>query len=122
MDVQFGWAGRDYVIPANMVLSAICVIEDTITLGELSSGRQPAAKIATAYAAMLNFAGARVGSEDVYAGMFGDSPSATSVDQAAAGLLKIMLPRDAFADGPATAAAPAPRRPRKSGPRAPVTG
>lgn len=95
-DITLTWAGRDWTIPANRMLAAICVIEDSITIGELSQAmreqRVPAAKVATAYRSLLRFAGANVDAEDVYRAMYSADPSSLSIYDASLALINVMIP------------------------------
>ena len=94
-DVRLSWAGKPYLIPAHRVLGAIARIEEVVTLQELSAyaarGTAPMAIIAKAYAAVLEYAGASVTAEEVYAGMF-DPAAGGEVGAAVSGLLGMMIP------------------------------
>ena len=96
-DIRLNWQGTDYVIPANKVMGAIARIEDIITLTELirmsQQGKVKFASIASAYAAVLRYAGVQVSDEQVYLGLFKDNTAAV-VNAALAGLLQMMLPPD----------------------------
>ncbi|HEV7284317.1 MAG TPA: hypothetical protein VGN75_05630 [Kaistia sp.] len=96
-DIRLNWQGTDYVIPANKVMGAIARIEDVITLTEIiqmsRQGRVKFAAIASAYAAVLRYAGVQITDEQVYQGLFKDNTAAI-VNAALAGLLQMMLPPD----------------------------
>lgn len=100
--ITLGWDGVEYVIPANRVLMAIATVESTITLQELAAGARtgnvPLAKLATAYAGVLRYAGAnaeKVTPESVYAGMFGSAIKQEAVALATIGLINMMIPKQA---------------------------
>lgn len=101
IDFPLAWHGKDLTIPANRVMGAIARVEDFVTLGELQESARrravPLGKISQAYAALLNYAGAReVTAEEVYVGMFGDSAGANvqHIQEACLGLMSLMLPPD----------------------------
>lgn len=104
-DIKLGWNGRDYKIPANRVLGAIMRIEDITTLQELAlcarREQVPLGKVASAYGAVLRYAGADVEDDDVYAGMFSDAGTQLSAVQAVVGLLNMMIPKGAMAQAEA---------------------
>ncbi len=94
-DISLSWNGAEFVIPANRVLSAIAVVEETITFSELIAcmqrGKPPLAAISGAFAGLLRFAGAKVPAEEVYAGMF-TGQVAEKVIEAVNILLMMMMP------------------------------
>ena len=96
-DIRLNWQGTDYVIPANKVMGAIARIEDIITLTEIYEASQRRSvkfsRVASAYAAVLRYAGVQVSDEQVYLGLFKDNTAAV-VNAALAGLLQMMLPPD----------------------------
>lgn len=89
------YKGRKYIIPANQVMGAILVIEDYVTLAQLfqwqESGIAPLGKIASAYAAVLRYAGAEVSSEEMYEAMF-SKDAAENSSLAVRHILSLMLP------------------------------
>ncbi len=95
-DVKLAWKGADAVIPADRVLKAIVIVEDILTLGELGrcmvSGTLPLARIATAYAALLRYAGVKVTDEEVYSGMFAKSELQQQAMRAVFALQQLMIP------------------------------
>lgn len=99
--VSLTWQGNTYTIAPDRMMGAIGRIEDFITLVEIERYTQqsrtlPMAKLASAFAAVLTYAGAAgVTAEDVYAAMF--STKANDDGQAAAMsavmvLLTMMVP------------------------------
>lgn len=95
-DIKLSWEGRTYVVPSNRVMGAIIRIEEVITLPELQSylSRKavPMARVASAFAAVLRYAGCLVEDEEVYAGMFKDGGA--SAMESVTALVLMMLPRD----------------------------
>lgn len=101
-DIVLQWppreGGKQYTIPSNRVMGAIARIEDQITLAELTdqNRRAPLAKVASAYASVLRYAGARgIADDEVYAEIFPDLESAEALQMAVANLLLMMMPPDA---------------------------
>lgn len=72
--VKITWKGVEHTIAPSRMMKCIAIIEEIATLPFLSkcmaSGEMPYAKIAMAFAAVLQFAGAAVSAEEVYAEMF----------------------------------------------------
>lgn len=102
-DVTLKWKGSEYTIPSDQMLEAINRIEDHVSLETLHvrAGEKPSwkrGKIAQAYAAVLNFAGAKVTPEEVYAGMFekGETNAAGVAVQA---LIFLMVPNSLLEEG-----------------------
>lgn len=102
--VTLTWEDKKYLIPAHQVLRAIAIVEEVITLHELmqynTRGTAPAAKLSTAYGAVLRFAGAKVTDEQVYARMF-DQGEAMSIGHAISALLFMMIPPSTSTGGSA---------------------
>lgn len=95
-DVTLHYGEDDYVVKADQVMRLIAIIEDHISLGELTREQGPPfGKLASAYSAALRFAGCRVSDEQVYAGLFGDDASRDSAD-AVTGLLFLMVPPSTY--------------------------
>lgn len=98
-DIRLNWQGVDYVVPSNKVMGAIARIEDVITLTEIYEASQHRSvkfsRVASAYAAVLRYAGATVTDEEVYAGMFAGQSAAAAVRDALTGLLGMMIPPSA---------------------------
>lgn len=96
-DVKLKWNGKDYTIKANRVMGAIMRIESVVTLYELQQdaarGTMKLATVASAFGAVLRYAGADVDDAEVYDGLFGDAQVATETIQTALGaLLTMMVP------------------------------
>lgn len=93
--VKLTWQGDEYVIEADRVMGAIHRVESVITLHELMDyqkrGTAPMARLASAYASVLQYAGCRVRDADVYAGMFAEG-AAQAVSDSIDGLLALMVP------------------------------
>jgi len=97
-DITLEWHGKEFTIPANRVLKAIACVEDVLTLNELAmySERKaiPFAKIASAYGAVLRYAGARVTDDEVYSGMLQSEDKGVTVTTALGGLMAMMMPKE----------------------------
>lgn len=99
-DIKLEWRGEPYVIPANRVLGAIARVEEFFTLGELTRDARdrnsvPMSKLASAYGAVLRYAGASVTNEEVYEELF-QKTSAPLITSAIQGLLMMMIPPSAL--------------------------
>lgn len=95
-DVTLEWKGSKYTIPSDQMMEAINRIEDHVSLETLHvrDGEKPSwkrGKIAQAYAAVLNFAGAKVTPEEVYAGMF-EKGASNAAGVAVQSLILLMVP------------------------------
>lgn len=90
--VTLTWAGKEYIVAADKVMRLIAVVEDQISLGELLRDKgAPLAKLASAYAAALTYAGCKVAADDVYSDMFaGDA--ASKIAEHVGTLLGAMIP------------------------------
>jgi hypothetical protein len=99
-EIRLRWDGREFVVTPDRVMACIAKIEDHITLVELKGyaerGTAPLGKLASAFAAVLRHAGARVTDEEVYAGMF----------RSGAMLLLMMIPPQSLQDAVAGEDAP----------------
>ena len=96
-EVTLRWGDKDYVVPPDRVMRAIALIEDHVTINQLSEatsgGKMPLVKISAAYAVVLRYAGANVSDEDVYDGMFnGAGQMHVKMMSAIAGLMGLMIP------------------------------
>jgi hypothetical protein len=101
-DVKLTWSGQEYKIPGNRVMGLILRIESVITLSELASmGAKaqsdsliaiPLARISQAYSEALQYAGANISTEEVYAGMFAEDGNSNTIVAALIGLQQLMLP------------------------------
>lgn len=98
--IEISWAGKTYRIASRQVLEVVCLVEETITLHELSQaaerGTAPMGKLAKAFASVLRFAGAPVGDEEVFAAMFTPS-TRDQVSLSIKTMLMMLLPRDTLA-------------------------
>nr|AKH46254.1 hypothetical protein [uncultured marine virus] len=95
-DITLGFDGDEYTVKHTQVMKLIAVIEDIVTLQELTSGTNPKlSKIAEAYAAALMFAGAKVTCEEVYASLFSEG-AAERIPQVLTALVMMMLPPDSY--------------------------
>lgn len=96
-DVELEWEGVSKKIAATRVLGAIAVVEEVVTLAELSEqSRRKKVKlsdISRAYGAVLRYAGFEVSNEDVYASLF-EEDSAKTAQRAVHALLMMMVPRN----------------------------
>lgn len=94
--VKLTWKGRDYVIPPEQVLKLLAMVEDVITLGELStymlSGRTPLAKLSKAWGIALRYAGAQLTDEEIYGELFSDADMQGKALAATFGLQALMVP------------------------------
>jgi hypothetical protein len=99
-EVKLGWGGKDFIIPPYRVLGAIAEIEQIITLPEVAAysqrGTAPLAKLAQAFGAALRYAGAKVGDDEVYAGMLGAGDGQTAAVASVTTLLQMMMPPGAM--------------------------
>lgn len=90
-DITLTFNGADYVVKATDAMRLIAKVEDVITIGELSN---PTAiklnQLAMAYTVALQFAGANVKHEEVYAALFG-MPSEGGVHPIAAHVAYIQM-------------------------------
>jgi hypothetical protein len=93
--VTLTWGGKDYVVQSDKVMGLVETIECIITLDEINDMliRKTIlrAKIARAYSAVLNYAGAKVSQEEVYAEFFGEEMAASTLG-VLSGLLAMMIP------------------------------
>jgi hypothetical protein len=105
-DVRLEWHGKPLTIPARKIMGAIAVIERHITLKELGSAARdretvPLAALASAWAAVLNYAGAEeVSNEEIYRDMLGGGTGNTIIP-AIEGLMAMMIPPQTLASAPA---------------------
>ena len=101
-DVTLDYDGNAYTVKSNKVMMLIAEVEDVITLGEMTSGSKvPLAKVAMGYAAALNFAGAKVGTDEVYQSLF--QHGSDGAVSAVAGLMALMIPPGAIEKKPKAA-------------------
>jgi hypothetical protein len=96
-DVTLEWNGKPFTIKANKRMEAIARIEEHVTLAELARfwqrGTAPQARLAKAFAAVLQSAGATVTDEEVYIGMMpGGESNPEAVHASIQLLIAMMLP------------------------------
>lgn len=107
--IVLSWRGRNHVIPPNRVMGAIARIEDFVTMGELRDyGLKktiPMGKLAQAFAAVIEYAGGKVDSDEVYADMFAGGEAQVNAAAAINALMGMMIPPESVA-GKAQAAKP----------------
>jgi hypothetical protein len=100
-DIEMVWAGKTYTIQSHRVMGAIARIEDVITLPELQAysarGTYPLAKLCTAYATVLKYAGARVTDEEIYEMAFAGEGAQEAVINGVLNLMQMMVPASARA-------------------------
>lgn len=94
-DVNLVFKGDEYTIPSNKIMKLIAIVEDIVTLQDLTTGKVKLSKLSEAYAAAINYAGGKVEVEDVYASLFGDG-GAESVSGSITSLIMLMLPPDSY--------------------------
>jgi hypothetical protein len=106
--VSLTWQGNTYTIAPDRMMGAIGRIEDFITLVEIERYTQknatlPMAKLASAFAAVITYAGATdVTAEDVYSAMFttkADDEGQAAAMRAVMVLLTMMVPPGSVANG-----------------------
>ncbi len=96
-DIELEWDGENYAIKGDeQIMRVLAAVEEHITFMELQqgsvNGKVPLAKLATAYAVVLRFAGCRISSAEVYKGMWGDGKTAQKIQESITGLLSMMIP------------------------------
>jgi hypothetical protein len=100
-DIELVWAGNVHTIRSHKVMGAIARIEDIITMPELRAfagrGTAPVAKLCSAYATVLRYAGARVTDEEVYEVAFSGEQEQEAVIHGVLNLMKMMVPASARA-------------------------
>lgn len=94
--VHFEFKGVPYAVPPNRILQAIAAVEVHVTMHELSTymSRQtaPTAKVAMAYASLINFAGGNVSADEVFESMF-DQATKDHVMAATMILVSLLVPK-----------------------------
>jgi hypothetical protein len=69
-DIELVWGGKTYTIKSHRVMGAMARMEEHITLTEMGAfarrGTAPLVRMCQAYAAVLQYAGARITPEEVY--------------------------------------------------------
>jgi hypothetical protein len=106
-EVKLKWGEREYTIAPDDMLRCIAKVEDVITLAELHAFQQrealPYAKLAMAFAIMLQHAGAQVTEMDVYDAMFRNEPGTDRRElamRAVRQLLVLMIPPEHLRKAP----------------------
>ena len=95
-DITLGFAGEEYTVKSNQVMKLIAMVEEVITLRELSQDGGPRlTRLAEAYKVALNYAGADVTVEQVYESLFGNG-GANNVAQVIQSLIMMMLPPSTY--------------------------
>ena len=110
-DVVFGFKGEEYTVKSNKIMRLIAMIEDIVTLGDLTSGNIKLSRLAEAYSACLNYAGAETEVETVYETLFGSGSSGV-VQESITTLMMLMLPPSSY-QPPEPKAAKKPKAPKK---------
>ena len=109
-DIELEWGGKVFTIRGQRVMRVISLVEDVITMPELQAysakGTYPLAKLCTAFASVLRFAGACVTDEEVYEVAFSGEKEQEAVIMATMDLMKMMLPASARAKMEAAVADP----------------
>ena len=117
--IDLVWNGKTYTIPANRMLGAIARIEEHLTLSELADQqgggksvrvRVPLVKLSMAFAAVLEYAGAKgVDAEEVYCSIFEGGDTAGVAQTSVMALLQMMAPPESIVAGGGAAATPGKR-------------
>jgi hypothetical protein len=113
-DIELGWNGKQFTIPANRVMGAIARIEEVVTLVELQrcneANKAPIAKLCMAFGAVLRYAGCMVDDDEVYAGLFEDGKTGNVMESLTV-ILAMMVPPETLAS---VQEQPKPGKPRKA--------
>lgn len=98
-EVGLTWKGQEYTVPADKVMGLIEVIEDSITLEELSSEKVYRVKLSKAYYSALRYSGcADASMEEVYSALFNPESGVHVVDAVNA-ILVMMIPPERLRQG-----------------------
>ena len=101
-EIKLEWGNKTYIVAPERVMRLIAIIENTITMLELNehaqAGTHPMAKIATAYADALCYAGANVTAEETYNAWFNAGENKGVMASAIGGLLAMMIPPSSVAE------------------------
>ncbi len=115
-EVSLAWAGKEYSVKPNQVMELVERIEDFVTLEELNGTGLKRVKIAKAFHAALNFAGASASLESVYNSLF-DAHAAINSVAVVKGLLCLMIPpehlRESDDEAPNIEGTASKKKPRK---------
>lgn len=93
VDATLPWEGKEYTVPASKIMGLIDVIEESVTLEDLSRGGGiKRGKMSKAYRDALVYAGAQgVTQEDVYSAFYNlDDPN--QVQMIITNILTLMIP------------------------------
>jgi len=69
-EIGISWKGNEYVVPADKVMGLIVVVEDIITMEELSGDGIKRGKLSKAFCAAVDYAGGNADCEEVYSTFF----------------------------------------------------
>lgn len=111
-DVVFGFKGEEFKVKSNKIMRLIGMVEDVVTLQDLTSGKVKLSKLAEAYTECLKYAGAEVEVEEVYESLFGGQ-GANSVQESITALIMLMLPPSSYHPPEADAKKKAVRKTKK---------
>lgn len=90
--VTLGFAGKNYTIPANEIMECLALMEEVITLADLSNQKSVrVVRLSRAYGIALRYAGADVTDEEVYESVF-TKTGVGFMASAVSGLLSMMIP------------------------------
>lgn len=92
-EVGLTWRGEEYTVPSDKVMGLIEVVEDVITIEELTSSRGvKRAAISKAFAVALRYAGCKgVAQQEVYTTLF-DADKSADIQNIITSLLMMMIP------------------------------
>lgn len=96
-EVALQWKGKEYIVPPDKVMGLVAVVEDVITIEEMSGKGVKRAKLATAFAAAIRYAaqchGAfiNVDEQEVYNSLFGAEFN-VATNKMIMALLSFMIP------------------------------
>jgi hypothetical protein len=93
-EVGISWKGREYKVTSDRVMGLIEVVEEVVTLNELTQQTGvKLAKISRAYMCALHYAGAKnVTQEQIYSSMIGNNGEGVEMQTAINALLMMMIP------------------------------
>ena len=93
-DVTFIWKGEEFKVPSERVMGLIATVEEHVKAHELSAQDYRAVgegRLSMAYAAALQYAGAKVKADDVYLACFDPESARMRVD-ILTGLMLMFVP------------------------------
>ena len=113
-EVGLTWKGTEYTVPSDKVMGLIEVVEEVITIEELTStDKIQRAKISKAYAVALRYAGAADATQqEVYTSFF-DPTKFVEMQTIVTSLLMMMIPPEHLQQPAPKAKPPAKRKGRK---------